>query len=259
VNLGCREAGGLGTAASRLAVAVTLALTFIGAPSVAAGQGTLVEGRARIDGTSPDRIRVVLDYLVQVSEVQAAALQVPDGEEEATSIPVEGLAFRPSALEDVRVTVNGDPVQFVLESTSVGRLTGAVPLPPGTVGRVTVGVEYVVTSGVGGDDPYRIRIPVLAVGWPAADALPGIFTAEVLLAADLNVYEAFPSGLTRSDTAGSAGRFTLDLPATPALISMRATRGRVPLGGLVQILDGLVLLALVATAVIGFRYLRGTT
>jgi len=222
------------------------------------GQSRLVEVKARIDATSFERISVELAYVVDVAEVDGGSSDGPSDRVEA-GIPLEGLAFRPAELKSVTASVgNGDPTPVSLESSRIGRLSGAVPLPPGTTGRVELLIKYDVRSGVEGDDPYRIRIPVLAVAWPSAEALPGIFTAEALLANDLKVYETFPSGITRQGAAGPVGRFVVDLPAIPALISMRATTGPVPLGGLVRILDGLVLLALAATVWVGFRYLGRT-
>lgn len=228
---------------------LALTLVLMLAPGTAQGQSVLIEARARVDATAPERIRVELDYLLDV---------VGRTDADAHAIPLEGLAFRPAVVESVIVAVDGEPVPFSLEVSGAGRLTGRVPLRPGHAGRTRLRVAYDVTSGFEGEDPYRIRIPLLVVGWSAAEALPGIFTAEALLASDLKVYESFPSGLTRAGEAGPVGRYTLDLPAVPALISIRATTGRVPFGGLVQILDGLVLVILAATAVLGFRYLRGT-
>jgi hypothetical protein len=218
-------------------------------PMAISAQSKLVSADGLIDATLHERIRVELTYLVDLAG--------DDGGR--STIPLEGIAFRPAQVESVTASIDGEPFHLDMVSTGVGRLTGAVVLPPGRTGRIELILTYFVTSGFEGDDPYRIRIPILAVGWPAAEALPGVFQAEALLAANLKVFESFPSGLvTNSGQAGSVGRFQLDLPAIPALISLRATSGDVAFGGLIQILDGLVLLALATTAVVGFRYLRGT-
>jgi hypothetical protein len=251
-----REGGGVSWPISGMKAILTLAL--VGMPISVVGQSRLIEGSARIDATSMDRVRVELDYVVEVNEPDQGGGEGPAGLREV-SIPLEGIAFRPTEIESVTVRVsNGASTPMVLESSEAGRLIGAVPLPAGTVGRVEFHLSYDVRSAVEGDDPYRIRVPVLAVGWPPAEALPGVFTAEALLVGGLKVFESFPSGLEKSEVVGTVGRFTLDLPAIPALISMRATAGRIPFGGIIRILDGLVLLTLVATAIIGFRYLRAT-
>ena len=223
-------------------------LLALAAPVSVLGQSRLIEARARIDATVAAVIRVEIDYVVNVDEADGGG----------GAIPLEGLAFRPSRVESVVAWIDGTPVEVVLESTGVGRLIGSVSIGRSRSGRVPLRVAYEVTQGFEGDDPYRIRIPILAIGWPAADALPGVFEAEALFSSELKVFEAFPSGLIQAGVVGSVGRFVLELPAVPALISMRATSGPLPFGGLVQMLDGLVLLALLATAVLGWRHFRGT-
>ena len=81
----------------------TVAMTFVSLamPAAMVGQSRLIEGRARIDATSFDRIRVELDYVVEVvgGELGRAESSNSPGD---TSIPLEGIAFRPSELESGR-------------------------------------------------------------------------------------------------------------------------------------------------------------
>jgi len=227
-----------------LPVVATVAFAF---PSALQAQGELTIARARIDVTRAESVRVELDYTFQVDS--------------ATAIPFEGLAFRPSELRNVQVGGAGrsgsyDPADFSWGVRADGRLKGALPLGPGSTGAVRVRLSYDVVGAREGEDPYRLRVPILAPAWPSAEALPGIFVAEALAPGEWTLYEAFPSGLTRAADAATLARWTLELPAVPALLSFRATAGTPALGGLVQILDGLVLVILALLAVAAWVHFR---
>ncbi len=219
---------------------VALLLAVLSSTTLSA-QSHLLEGRAvvHVDGAGAS---VEIDYRVQ-----------SDGS--ATAVPLEGLAFRPTSIEGVRVMVDGAPALFDLRTGSAGRLTSDVAIAPGRAGEIGMRLTYRVSGAVEGEDPVRLRVPILAVGWPPEEGLPGTFQAEVSLPEGLSVYESFPSGLRST----GSGRYQFDLPAAPALLSMRATLGdRAPLGGLVRVLDAMVLLVLLILVGAGWRHFRET-
>jgi hypothetical protein len=207
----------------------------------AVAQSHLLEVRAVV-AVGEGSARVEIDYSV-----------VPDGT--VAVVPLEGLAFRPTRVEDFRASVDGRPSSATLREDESGRLTAALPLPERSAREVRIRVSYSVSGATSGDDPVRIRVPILAVGWPSEEALPGTFEAEVSLSERLTVYESFPSGLR----AAGPGLYRLQLPAAPALLSIRATLGEgAPLGGMVQVLDALVLLVLLVLAWAGWRHFGRT-
>jgi hypothetical protein len=204
-------------------------------------QSHLLAGRAvvRVEGESAS---VEIDYVVE-SDGSAAA------------VSLEGLAFRPTRVESFGASVDGTPVGSRLEVGATGRLTSEVPIAPGRAGEIGIRLAYRVSGAVEGEDPVRLRVPILAIAWPPEEGLPGTFQGEVTLPEGLSVYESFPSGLRNT----GPGRYQFDLPAAPALLSMRATRGdRAPLGGIVRVLDAMVLLVLLVLLRAGWRHFRET-
>ena len=227
---------------ARAFAAVFLAPVLLVGASSAFAQNRLVDARARIDATRDEVVRVEIDYRIEIDGTERAA-------------PLEGLVFRPTSIEGARATVGGVVAPLVLGSAGA-RTTGTVELPSDRPGVHTLRVAYDVLGAWSGDDPRRLRVPLLALSWPSEEALPGVFEAEALLPEGWTAYESFPSGLTAAGAALGAARYTLELPAAPALLSMRASESSVRFGGFTGVLDGLVLLTLVVLAGVGWHHFR---
>jgi len=241
------RAAGVGASLGTAALLGVAALPGAVLPAGLTAQGELTVARARIDATREAAVRVELDYTFRVDS--------------AGAIPFEGLAFRPTELRNVEVRGEGrsgayDAADFGWGQRANGRLTGSLPLGVGGAGSVRVRLSYDVAHAREGEDPVRVRIPILAPVWSAPEATPGVFAAAVLVPSGWTVFETFPSGLERGGDTGTLARYTLDLPAVPALLSLRATAGTPPLGGIVQFLDGLMVAVLGALALAAWVHFR---
>ena len=134
----------------------------------------------------------------------------------ADAVPLSLLAFRGSIVDSIRVRVDAGAAQpLVLAAERGGRLRGSVPLGDPAPQRVTLEIEYAIRSTAG----RRVTLPVVAVMWPPAQARPGLFTGEVLLAGQQEAYNAFPATLRARGVQGDARTYTFSLPVLPAVVS----------------------------------------
>lgn len=138
-------------------------------------------------------------------------LRVPSG---VALVPVAALRFHGFVIEDV--VWNGAPVTLAGDR----RLVAELPVSGGAAaGDVTVDASYRVRVVATGDAPSgtRVRVPVLAVLWPPAQATPGTFTAEVEASPGVTLRPVFPAGMR---AAGDVpGVFRVSLPVAPAMLA----------------------------------------
>lgn len=126
---------------------------------------------------------------------------------------------------------------------------GLVPSPTPRAGAGSAGTlwrldaTYVVNNAsITRGESVLAHIPVLTVALPPPRDAGNVFHAEVRVPSSWSVSEGFPAGLRPDD----AGRYTVDLPVAPSVISVRARtdgawRPGVPL--LLDVAAGLILLA----------------
>jgi hypothetical protein len=211
--------------------------------SAASGQEHLVSARARVDFTEGDRARVAITYVVQATP-------------ESREVPLAGLLFGDVEISSVQVSIAGVESPVPITHQPGERLRASIPL--GTTALDGGPVSFVLRYEVSGAAPFagvrELRVPVLAVMWPPAEALPGIFRAELLLPPGLTVLGSFPSDLRQAEVGGP---YVTELPVLPALLSLRVTDGERRLR-VTAILNAAVLVLLGVVLVGGWRYLRRT-
>jgi hypothetical protein len=162
--------------------------------------GQLVRAQLTADLTSAADIAVQLQYTMRVDSG-------------AERVPLALLRWRGVSVDELQASVQGEPV--ALQFTEQGRRTsGWIELPSRLQQReLHIELQYHVRSAAPGP---RVRIPVLAVLWPPADARPGVFTAEVRMRSERRAARAFPTSL-RSVPAG--GPYHASLQVVPSIIA----------------------------------------
>ena len=228
-------------------IGLVMVLCFSGGASESSGQEHLVSARARADFTRGDRVQVAITYVVRVTP-------------ESREVPLAGLLFGVD-VSTVQVSIAGTDAPIEVTFSPGGRMSGSVPLGASAVddGPVSFVLRYEVSEGAAATSgPRELRAPILAVMWPPAEAVPGIFSAEVLLPPELTVLGSFPADFREAEDVGEAGGrgYVAELPVLPALLSLRVTEGGGRLG-ITTLLDVAVLVLLGAVVVGGWRYLRG--
>ncbi len=211
--------------------------------SPAVAQGFLVSANFRADALAAGPVRVEIDYVLVVGQ-------------QISELPLEGVAFAGSRLTDVAATLDGVPLLVELQSESNGRLSGRIEVPSGSERRLAVRLTYRVSPSSGEVDATRLILPVLALGWPPQEALPGTFRAQVTLPVGLSTFESFPAGLVAGEPLASGGRVhSLELPVVPALIRIRSGQGAIRFN-LPLVMDVLVLGLFLMLGVKGWRAMR---
>lgn len=224
---------------------VLLVVALVATASEAWGQEHLVSAKARVDFSNGDPAQVTITYVVRPAPGTDA-------------VPLAGLLFGGVELRSVRVRVAGSTAPIVLDRTDAGRVTGSIPLLGSALGEMAISlvVSYeVMGASSEAEGVLDARVPILAVTWPPAEALPGTFTAEVLLPGGLTVFESFPADLREAGEAGDVVRYVTELPVLPSLLSIRAAEG----GRLLTtttLMDVAVLILLGSVALMGWAYLR---
>jgi hypothetical protein len=223
-----------------------LPLTLLGlwgGVSAASGQEHLVSARARVDFAEGDRAHVAITYVVQATP-------------ESREVPLAGLLFGDAEISSVQVSIAGTESPVPITHRPGERMRASIPLGITALdeGPISFVLRYEVSGAAPSAGVRELRVPVLAVMWPPAEALPGIFRAELLLAPGLTVLGSFPADLREAE---AGGRYVTELPVLPALLSLRVTDG----GGRLRvttILNTAVLVLLGVVLVGGWRYLKGT-
>jgi hypothetical protein len=171
-------------------------------------------------------------------------------------VPLAGLLFGDAEISSVQVSIAGTESPVPITHRPGERMRASVPLGITALdeGPISFVLRYEVSGAAPSAGVRELRVPVLAVMWPPAEALPGIFRAELLLAPGLTVLGSFPADLREAE---AGGRYVTELPVLPALLSLRVTDG----GGrlrVITILNTAVLVLLGVVLVGGWRYLKGT-
>ncbi len=205
----------------------------------------LLSARLFADASGPDaRVRVVY------------SLRVPAG---VDRVPLTVLTPEPAHVEGLGFSTHPRLNAGELPPSPTAQRAGALVLRPHVVDEdIEVTLSYTVRNAtVEDDDRLRVVIPVLAVDWPPAEALPGTFRARVQLPLDAVAYEAFPTptgGLARAGT--DPGSSELELSVLPAYVSLRATRGQAPLLSVPRATDTLLVLLLLGLGALGWSKLQ---
>jgi hypothetical protein len=169
----------------------------------------------------------------------------------ARQVPVSLLDFSGAAVEAPRFRVSGADVPVPLQAESHGRRIGNVPIDAATAGNVIIEIEYAVRSL----DSRRVRLPLVAVLWPPAQALPGVFTGELRLDGGLAAFNTFPATLREGNAQAGARAYTLSMPVLPAVVSFHIAEAA-PAFTLAGILDAVVVLLTLAFCGLLWRQFR---
>ena len=218
-----------------------------------------MSARALADFTGGDRVQVAITYVVQATP-------------QSREVPLAGLLFGGVDLSSVQASIAGTEAPVEITRSPGGRMRASIPLGTAAGGEdpVSFVLSYEVSEATAPSPGVReLRVPVLAVMWPPAEAVPGIFSAEVLLPSELSVLSAFPAdfrevgggrgsvGAGERDGVDRGRTYVTELPVLPSLLSLRVTEGGRRLG-ITTILDAAVLALLGAVLLGGWRYLRRT-
>jgi hypothetical protein len=193
----------------------------------------------------PTRADVALHYVVR-----------PAG---AHAVTVAALAFAPATFSDVEVIVEGRASPLALEpgaGLGAHKLGGTVPLPAGAGDTIAFDIRYAVVLPASAGRESRIRLPVVAVMWPPAEALPGTFAVTLDVRADAHIRGAFPSLLRETALTSAARSYGADMQVVPSMIAFDLGGGDPPRLTLEAMLDAGVIALLLLFAVLGWRHVR---
>ena len=228
----------------RRSLVIALATFCLGtAPLVA--QGRLVSAYARVDLTSIGGASVAIDYTVMIEGPRAR-------------VPLEGLVFGGARFTEIVAHAAWGELSVSLRVDDDGRVIATVGIPRD---RFAAGpFSFTLSYELDGTEEWNgmltlYEVPILAVAWPSAEAVPETFTVEATVGEGQTVYESFPSGMRAIDPDGGQQRYRLALPVMPALVSLRTSRGSPPLGTLPRALDLFVLVLLAGCGVLAWRQL----
>jgi len=176
-----------------------------------------------------------------------------------SEVPLTVLSPEPVAVADLVVAGAEGPWRVDLPLSETVQRTGVARVPPAdSARRLELRIRYTVRAAatlVGRDARYVV--PVVAVGWPPPNPLPGTFRASVQLPAEMVAYEAFPTVLAGLG-GGAAGpdAVALELSVLPAYVSLRARRGGAPLLTVPRVVDGSLMALLLILGIVGWRKMR---
>lgn len=190
--------------------------------------------------------------------VIVAEFEVEPGEG-TREIPFVVIRFGDTQLSDVRGTLDGEPVTIRLQSGVSTLSRGALSLAGGrrTPAPRLVRFEYQVDGAWSGSgDRYRVTLPLIVVPWAPEEARPETFAAEIIVPERLSIYGTFPTGVLQPATTNGQSHYRLGLQVVPSMLSLRASVGGPPLVTVTRVMDGFVVILLLAFGISGWRYLR---
>ncbi len=204
--------------------------------------GFLRTAIAAVDLTSPDSIRVTMDFQMQMGADQR-------------SVPLVGLSFGQSGLEHVEAfDAEGRVLAFRAEEDERGRVSVVVQLPPSARGGFRL--AYEIVSGVSGvGTRRRYTIPLLVPEWPPAEAVAGVFELSVALGAEERVVMSFPAGL-RAEEGAEGARYAVDLQVVPTLLTLTTSTGSGAPLTLAVLLDVMALVVFLGAGIMAVRHLK---
>ncbi|MCI0437310.1 MAG: hypothetical protein L0271_27290 [Gemmatimonadetes bacterium] len=228
-----------GRAAVVAGQAAALASMLVAQPSLGAAQGQLVRGDLDVrllEQGAP--ARVAIRYVLRTT-----------GNDDA--LPLAVIPFG-TVIQDVRATVDGLPIAVELDD-GLRRRSGTIRLQGGRAAReATVELSYTVADAWRAGTS-KVRVPVIAIGWPPIAALPDTFHGAVTLPAGHVVWDAFPSTLRSASNPEATAGF--DVQVVPAVVTFRAAAAR-PLLTFTGAIELTALALLFAFAVFGWRRFR---
>lgn len=210
------------------------------------GQDYLSNAKIFMDLTDDDVAQVSIHYKV-----------IHDNDQ--SEIPLAGLLFGSGEVSDVKALF-ADSTQIVkLFQTSGGRITGSITISQISriEGKSDLELIYDVHQAktlIG--DLWSWRIPILTVMWPPVVARPGTVTIETLMPLGYSVIESLPINLRILGENEGGGRYVTEMPAMPALVSIRATEkgGRITIMGVLNLAVPILLFG--SISFFGWRHMR---
>src|SRR5690625_505145 len=178
-------------------------------------------------------LRVTIDYLFNIDEGTG-------------DLPFEAVLFFQSSIDDINVTVNGEPGNFNFEEQDENLLSGEVILPPelSDSSEVNVQIDYQVTDAVINDgENFEVSIPVIASNVIRVEDEPGFFELNVGIPEGASVTGGFPSTYTAADP----NMVSSDLQAMSSLITFEGSINDPPFFTFNRIVDLSVILILIAS------------
>ncbi len=166
-------------------------------------------------------------------------------DEETESLPFEAILFFNSGIEDISVTVNGEPGNFSFEEQDENLISGEIILDTelSDSSEVDVQIDYRVTNAVMNDgNNFEVNIPVIASTLLPLEAAPGFFEFNVDIPEGSTVTGGFPSAYTADGSNGVSS----DLQVMSSLLSFDGSINEVPFFTFNRIVDFSVVLLLIA-------------
>ena len=176
--------------------------------------------------------------------------------DETGAVPFTLLLFAPATVGEISAQTGGEALEVRVTDAAGPRLEGEIELPVSLAGseQLSLDLGYWVGDAVREDGAgVRVVLPMLAVDWVPAEALPGMFEAEVALPDGMEAREVFPVTPSGGATPGVA---RASLQVLPAVVQVRALpEGSFGLS-LPGVLELLVLIVVIACGMAGLRYVR---
>jgi hypothetical protein len=210
-------------------------------------EGSLTEARVTAELTAVEApIAIVAEFRVERGE--------GTGE-----IPFTVIRFGDTEISDMLGTLDGAPVPIRFRSGASSQSSGTLSLAGDgtTSGPRVVRFEYRVEGAWSGSgDRYRVTLPLIVVPWAPEEARPETFAADIIVPESLSLYGSFPTGELQPATSGGRSHYRLSLQVVPSVLTLRASVGGPPLLTVTRVMDGFVILLLLAFGIFGWRYLR---
>ena len=210
-------------------------------------EGSLTEARVTAELTAVEApIAIVAEFRVRPGE----------GTRE---IPFTVIRFGDTEISDVQGMLDGEPVPIRLESGASSQSRGALSLSGdrSASGPRLVRFEYQVEGAWSGSgDRYRVTLPLIVVPWAPEEARPETFAADIIMPESLSLYGSFPTGDLQPATSGGQSRYRVGLQVVPSMLTLRASVGGPPVLTVTRVMDGVVVILLLAFGIFGWRYLR---
>lgn len=184
---------------------------------------------------------------------------VVHGSANAAMVPLAAVLFAPSMLDGVEAIIDGRASPVALTpgaGHAAARVSGGVPLPSGHGDTVAFELRYTVDLPGATAGEARVRLPVVAVLWPPAEALPGTFAIALDVPADTHIRGAFPSLMRETTTTATSRSYGAGMQVVPSMIAFDIGTGDPPRITLEAMLDTGVLALLLLFAILGWRHLR---
>jgi hypothetical protein len=165
------------------------------------------------------------------------------------SVDVAALDVGDAAVGALRAGAAGAPVPFA--PVFGARRAARVPVSGGPDGSLRLELAYTVPIPSGGPSLVA-HLPVVTVDLAPERARAELFRAELRVPPSWTVTEGFPTTMRAGREAGTQAA---SLQVVPALVTVRASTGGGTRLGLVQLLDAIAVVALLAFGAAGWRAL----